>query len=84
MTDGPSNNDRAEAAETGLLAFAEETGLISDRNHEEPETIISDFLCNLRHYCRRENIDVEKIFAESKDSFEEELEEEARESEEEE
>lgn len=65
----PSNNDRAEWALSSLLKFAELTGLRSDRNHEELDTIVGDFLCNLRHLCSRDGLDFDNLVADSKHTF---------------
>ena len=75
--DRPSNNDRADWAKSALDVFAKETGLISDTNEETLETIVGDFLCNLRHLCERENIPIDQGWVDSEMMYEEEVEEEA-------
>jgi hypothetical protein len=70
----PSNDQRADWALDGLLAFAEKTGLRSKTNHEDLETIVGDFLCNLLHLCDREDIDFESVMDDAQFAHDEEVE----------
>lgn len=53
------NSDRAAWAETALTAFAEQTGQQRDLTEYEPQCVIADLLCDLRHYCKAHDVDFE-------------------------
>ncbi len=74
----PTNDDRADWAEEALRQFAETTGMIKSGDWEHnPESVVSDFLVDLRHYCKRKDIDFDKLAAGSASCFKEEVAEEA-------
>ena len=57
----PTNCERAEWAYNGLKTFAFETFSEDAETMEDAETVISDFLCDLRHLCRMNNLDYDEI-----------------------
>ena len=52
------NNDRADWASEGVIAFAKTTGQLTESPLEQ---ILMDFLCDLRHWADRENIDWDRV-----------------------
>ena len=48
-----TNKDRAESAFRALQKFSQ----VTDIQDEEPETQISDLLCNLQHYADEQGVD---------------------------
>lgn len=48
------NDQRAEYAEIAIAAFNEVNG------DDEPSSNLSDLLCNLRHWCDRNDVDFEQ------------------------
>lgn len=57
---GPHNAERAEWALAAVTVFAETT-FHSRPIDEDAETVISDFLCDLMHLCRVNNVDFDTI-----------------------
>jgi len=73
----PSNELRADWAEYGILAFARACRLEQDGElQEEMEIVISDFVCDLMHYCRLNNVNFDAALARGTGHFEEEKDEE--------
>ena len=64
----PSNDERADWAQTALAAFAAETGQAAARDGL-PE-IVSDLLCNLQHLCAREGVDFKQALADGTGNYE--------------
>lgn len=58
----------------GLLAFAEITGLRNERNQEDLDIIVGDFLVDLMHLCDREEIDIESMMQRADSHYREEVE----------
>lgn len=55
-----SNLARAEWAREALERFARRSGLLSSRTQEDFETIVSDFLADLLHLCRMNDVDFDE------------------------
>ena len=70
----PTNNQRADWAMHGLLAFAEITGLRNERNQEDLDIIVGDFLADLMHLCDSEEIDIESMMQRADSHYREEVE----------
>ena len=54
-----TNNKRADVVIKPLVIFAQSVGMKFDgvsNDGDGPEYIVSDFLADLRHYCKREGI----------------------------
>lgn len=71
----PTNDDRAEWAELAIDTFAKATGMRSERNDEDDETILGDLLTDLRHWAAANGVDFDAICAGSAHTFAEEVEE---------
>lgn len=74
MNADPTNDDRADWAQTALDAFARETRM--DTAPEEPPTIMQDLLTDLMHLADREGYDFDNILRMARGNWEEEVEEE--------
>ncbi len=72
----PSNEKRAEWAEVAIAAFAAEVRM----HGEESETIITDLLCDLMHFCNLNGIDFQGCVEMAEGNYREELADEAEES----
>lgn len=55
------NGRRAGFAVGAVLAYAERTGLLSDRNDEDPATVIGDLLGDLRHLADSLGLDFSEL-----------------------
>lgn len=74
----PTNETRAQWAYTALEAFARETNQLQNGDlAEDPGSVVSDLLCDLMHYCRQNNLDIEDLLRNGRGNFAEELLEEA-------
>lgn len=63
----PSNDDRADWAQTALDAFRRKTG---QTGRGEMEEALGDLLCNLMHLCERDGIDFAGRLANGRGNFE--------------
>lgn len=63
------NGRRAGFAATAVLAYAERTGLLSDRNDEHPATAIGDLLADLRHLTDSLGLDFAELTRRGKDHY---------------
>lgn len=73
----PTNTDRADWAHASLMHFAESVGMVDeDGLTEEMDTVIGDFLCDLRHYCQQSEINLAELWEGSEQTYIEELQEE--------
>jgi len=48
-----NNQDRAESAYKAVERFSDELGMAD----EDDETIMSDLLCNMMHFCDQQGVD---------------------------
>ena len=64
--DGPTNDERAEAALEAVQAFVDYNG--DSWGNEETRTWVQDLLCNLHHLAARENFTMD--FQSAKEMFE--------------
>jgi hypothetical protein len=79
MSGSPTNDDRAERALGAVIAYADNDSidvLVGADRTQEIESFTCDLLCDLRHLCKREGIDIDALLALSADGFEEECAEE--------
>lgn len=67
------NGRRAGFAINGLVAYARRTGLLNGRNDEDPETVIGDFLGDLRHLADALGLDYAEIDEHGQGHYEAEL-----------
>lgn len=58
--EGITNAERANWAETALLAFGRQIGAVSNSigDKEEPFLIVADLLADLAHWCDRNHVDL--------------------------
>lgn len=61
-----NNKMRAEAAREALQVFAEDFGLTS----EDDETIVSDFFCDLMHFCEGRGVDFDDCVQRGRSNYE--------------
>jgi hypothetical protein len=67
----PTNVDRANWAYNALATFGVETfGRLAE---EDAHTVISDFLCDLRHLCRMNGLDFDSLLARADGHYVEEV-----------
>lgn len=65
----PTNTDRADIALQTLLAFAQMTDQEAELD-AAPQTVLTDLLANLLHYCHLEGFDFDKALRIAKDHCE--------------
>ncbi len=56
-TGEPFNTDRASWAGAALVTFASHTGQLDELKTGEPHSVVQDFLCDLMHFCRINQVD---------------------------
>ena len=66
MLNLPDNDDRADWAQKALAAFAAETNQSIDHETEE---IVTDFLCDLMHFCIRKEINFDNCLENGTEHF---------------
>lgn len=71
-----TNEDRAEWARQGLLAFGRACGLDRSGDIEDIQLVMGDFLTNLLHLCDLEKIELEDVLDGSYETYLEEWQEE--------
>lgn len=69
---GPDNLDRAQWARLALVTFAEATR----QDGDEHEEVVSDLLCDLRHFCDLAELDWTDLLRRAEMHYEAEVEEE--------
>lgn len=65
------NKDRAERAEKSLKAYAPEVGLSPDL--DEPDTMVTDLITDLMHYCDWKEISFNMVLFRAEDHYREEV-----------
>lgn len=72
----PTNEERAEWAKTGVLSYAAGKSCTGNPYYDPTDDILTDFLCDLMHYARHENVEFRDCMRKAELHYEAEITEE--------